>query len=596
LLPEATPHPPPPVGRGRKFNPFPLPRGGRLGWGLPSVGLLRARIFARNSYTRGNCWKTRLTTIALTLTLTACAVGPDYKRPSVVTTPTFKEQVDWKTAQPNVGAIRGNWWAIYNDPLLDELIRQVDAYNQTLVKAEATYREAQALVESARAGLWPTIATTNFGETRSKPSSTTIAQPSAVVISRGVARNFDAPLTASWAPDFFGGVRRQIEENEASAQAAVGNYEVARLLAEATLAQDYFQLRCIDAQKKLYQDTVVAYRKSLQLTENQYKVGVAAQADVVNAKVQLKSAEAAAIDLDVLRRQLEHAIAVLTGKPPAAFTLPPAPLDMVPPQIPVGVPSDLLERRPDVAAAERQMASANASIGVAKAAFFPTVTLSATGGYQTAVPNLWFTTPSRFWSLGPSIAETFFDGGLHTANTKNAIATYDAAIANYRQTVLTAFQQIEDNLAALHVLEDEAKMQDEAIKLSRQAVTIALNQYKAGTVTYINVITAQATDLTNERAAFDILNRRMSASVLLVEYLGGGWDTSKLPDDKAIARDTYQPMPEVQPAFKPYIFSTPANPPVPENPTDAASLPAPGNLPPPEKLSAPVEKIAPPKP
>jgi NodT family efflux transporter outer membrane factor (OMF) lipoprotein len=269
---------------------------------------------------------------------------------------------------------------------------------------------------------------------------------------------------------------------------------------------------------------------------------------------------------------------------------------MVPPPIPVGLPSDLLERRPDVSAAERQMAAANASIGVAKAAFFPTVTLSATGGYQTALPNLWFTTPSRFWSLGPSIAQTFFDGGLRTANTKNAIATYDAAIANYRQTVLTAFQEIEDNLAQLHVLEDEAKVQDEAIRLSRQAVTITLNQYKAGTVTYINVITAQATDLTNERAAFDILNRRMTASVLLVEYLGGGWDTSKLPDDKAIARDTFQPMPEVQPAFKPYIFSTPANPPVPENPTDAASLPAPGNLPPPQKLSTPGEKSAPPKP
>jgi NodT family efflux transporter outer membrane factor (OMF) lipoprotein len=535
-------------------------------------------------------------TAALALALGGCMVGPNYKRPPVATPPVFKEQVAWKTAQPNDGAIRGNWWAIYHDPLLDELIRQVDAYNQTLVKAEATYREAQAAVESARAGLWPTIATTNFGVTRSRPSSTTIAQPSAVVVSRGVARNFDAPLTVSWVPDFFGAVRRQIEQNEANAQAAVGNYQTARLLAEATLAQDYFQLRCIDAQKKLYDDTIVAYKKSLLLTENQYKVGVAAQADVVNAKVQLRSAEAAAIDLDVLRRQLEHAIAVLTGKPPADFKLPPSPLDMEPPPIPVGVPSDLLERRPDVAAAERQMAATNASIGVAKAAFFPTVTLSATGGYQTSVPNLWFTTPSRFWSIGPSIAQTFFDGGLHTANTKNAIASYDAAIANYRQTVLTAFQEIEDNLAALHVLEDEAKVQQEAIALSRQAVTIALNQYKAGTVNYVNVVTAQATDLANERTAFDILNRRMTASVLLVEYLGGGWDASKLPDDKAIAHDTYQPMPEVQPAFKPYIFSTPANPPVPENQTDAASLPAPGNLPPPAKLSTPGEKVAAPKP
>lgn len=534
--------------------------------------------------------------VGIALTLAGCMVGPDYKRPSVVTPPAFKEQLAWKTAQPNDGAIRGNWWAIYHDPLLDELIRQVDAYNQTLVKAEATYRESQALVEQARASLWPTIATTNFGETRSRPSSTTIAQPSAVVISRGVARNFDAPLTVSWAPDFFGGVRRQIEENEATAQAAVGSFEVARLLAEATLAQDYFQLRCIDSQKKLYDDTIAAYKKSLLLTENQYKAGVAAQADVVNAKVQLRSAEAAAIDLDVLRRQLEHAVAVLTGKPPASFTLPPMPLDTVPPPVPVGVPSDLLERRPDVSAAERQMAAANASIGVAKAAFFPTVTLSATGGYQTALPNLWFTTPSRFWSLGPSIAQTFFDGGLRTANTKNAIATYDAAIANYRQTVLTAFQEIEDNLAALQVLENEAGVQADAIKLSRQAVTITLNQYKAGTVNYINVITAQATDLTNERAAYDILNRRMTASVLLVEYLGGGWDASKLPDDHALARDTYQPMPEVQPAFKPYIFSTPANPPVPENPTDSASLPPPGNLSNPDKMAIPGEKPAPPKP
>jgi NodT family efflux transporter outer membrane factor (OMF) lipoprotein len=490
--------------------------------------------------------------LALTLvsSLAGCMMGPNYRRPPVETPAAFKEEGKWKSAQPADAAPRGNWWAMYNDPVLDDLLKQVNVNNQNLLKAEAVFRQSQALVESARSQLFPTLST-NITYTRSRASANTIATPTSAPVSRGVVTSHSLPLTATWVPDFWGSVRRQIEENEANAQASVGDLETARLLAEATLAQAYFQVRSIDGQKKLFDETLVAYEKSLKLTQNQYNVGIVAKADVINAETQLKSAQAQAIDLSVLRDQLEHSIAVQLGKPPAEFTLPRMPLDALPPPIPVGLPSDLLERRPDVAAAERRMAAANAQIGVAKAAFFPTLTLSGTAGYQSSSLVNWISAPSRFWSVGPALAETLFDGGLRRAQTKNAIAAYDAAVATYRQTVLTGFQQVEDNLAALRVLEHEAEVQDEAIALSRQAVAIALNQYKAGTVTYINVITAQATQLTNERTGFDILNRRMTASVMLIEALGGGWDSALLPNNGELVHDSFNPVPGVKPSMKP---------------------------------------------
>jgi NodT family efflux transporter outer membrane factor (OMF) lipoprotein len=483
---------------------------------------------------------------ALSLALAGCAVGPNYKRPPAPVPTEFKEAGNWKPAQPKDELSRGKWWASFGDPMLDGLLQQIDISNQTLIKAEATYRQSQALVEQARSSFFPTI-TANAGATRSKASSNTISQPTPTPISRGVVINHTLSGTVAWEPDFWGQFRRQMEENEANAQASVADLETARLLAQATLAQDYFQLRSIDSQIKLYNDTLDAYQKALALTENQYKVGVAARADVVLAQTQLKTAKAQAIDLDVMRTQLEHAIALLVGKPPAEFAIPRMPLNADPPAIPITVPSALLERRPDVAAAERRMAAANAQIGVAKAAFFPVITLSATGGYQAANFNQWITTPSRFWSLGPSLAATLFDGGLRRAQTNQAIAAYDAAVAIYRQAVLTGFQQVEDNLAALRVLEDEATVQTEATRLAEQSLALAINQYKAGTVSYLNVVTAAATALTNERASFDILNRRMSASVLLVEALGGGWNESDLPNDKAMVHDSYKAMPKMVP-------------------------------------------------
>ena len=341
-------------------------------------------------------------------------------------------------------------------------------------------------------------------------------------------------LDFSWELDLWGRIRRTVESNQASAQASAGDLESARLSFQAELAQDYFQLRTVDAQKQLLDATVAAFEKSLELTKNQYASGVASQADVVQAETQLKTTQAQAIDVGVQRAQLEHAIALLIGKPASTFSLPTAPLTATPPPIPVGVPSALLERRPDIAAAERRVAAANAEIGVAVAAFFPTVTLSASSGFESSSLSQWLTAPSRFWSVGPSISETVFDGGLRRAQTDFARAGYDASVGTYRQTVLTAFQAVEDNLAALRILEQEAQVQDEAVQGAQKSVTLTTNQYKAGTVSYLNVITAQTIALTNETTAVQIRGRRMSAAVLLIQALGGGWNAADLPSTQAV--------------------------------------------------------------
>ena len=465
---------------------------------------------------------TKLVALAVPLALLgACAAGPDYVRPPVDVPAAFKES--WKQAEPRDHEHRGKWWEVFNDPLLNSLQEQVNISNQGLARAEAQFRQAAALLDSARAATTPNL-TGGMSTTRSRASATTIAQPSAFPISRGVVTNHNLPFNATWEADLWGRIGRTVEANAAGAQASAADLEAARLSAQAQLAQNYFQLRALDAQQQLLEDTFAAYGKSLQLTQNRYAAGVVAKADVVQAQTQLKATQAQAIDVGVQRTQLEHSLALLVGKPASNFSIPRAPLTAVPPPIPPALPSTLLERRPDIAAAERRMAAANAQIGVAKAAFFPSLTLSAGTGFQSATMAQWLTLPSRFWSIGPAIALPLFDGGLRQAATDQAIAAYDANVAAYRQTVLTGFQEVEDNLAALRILEQEARVQEEAVKTARLSVELTTNQYKAGIVTYLNVIAVQATALGNERTSVDILNRRLAASVLLVKALGGGWN------------------------------------------------------------------------
>jgi NodT family efflux transporter outer membrane factor (OMF) lipoprotein len=326
-----------------------------------------------------------------------------------------------------------------------------------------------------------------------------------------------------------------VEGSRASAQASAADIETLRLSVQGQLAVNYFQLRALDAQRQLLDATIAAYGKSLDLTKNRYAGGVASKTDVAQADTQLKSTQAQALDTGVQRAQLEHAVALLVGKPASTFSIPVAPLAAVPPAVPVGVPSEVLERRPDIAAAERRVAAANAQIGVAQAAFYPSLMLSASGGFESANFSRWLTLPSRFWALGPALAQTLFDGGLRRAQTEQARAAYDATVAAYRQTVLAGFQEVEDNLAALRILEQESRVQDEALRSARESMGLALNQYKAGTIDYLSVVIVQAALLTNERTAVDILNRRMAASVQLVKALGGGWDLAALPGSKEVS-------------------------------------------------------------
>ena len=472
-----------------------------------------------------------LAAAVLTL-MTGCVVGPDYMRPTVATPDAYKEVAGWKVARPQDGEARGAWWEILGDAQLNALEEQVSVSNQTLAVAEATYREARALVREARAAYFPTL-TVGIGATRSRQSSTLGlssggGRSSGGGVSSGPRWDLTSPLSVSWEPDFWGRIRRTVESSQASAQASAADLETSRLSLQAELAQDYFQMRALDAQKQLLDETAAAFQKSLELTRNRYASGVASRADVVQAETQLKTTQAQAIDVGVQRAQLEHAIAVLVGQAPAGVSLPAAPLTATPPSIPVGVPSELLERRPDVAAAERRVAAANAQIGVALAAYFPIVTLGASGGFESSSVSQWFTWPSRFWSAGPSISELVFDGGLRRAQTDQARAAWDASVAAYRQTVLTAFQGVEDNLAALRILEDEARVQAEAVKSAQESVTLTTNQYKGGIVSYLNVITAQTIALSNEATAVQIRGRRMTAAVLLIQALGGGWDASAL--------------------------------------------------------------------
>jgi NodT family efflux transporter outer membrane factor (OMF) lipoprotein len=402
----------------------------------------------------------------------------------------------------------------------------VNISNQNIAQAEAQFRQARAAVRVARSAYFPTA---TIGPSFQRAFQSSPEAPSYPL------SLWSLPVDVSWVPDLFGRVRRNVESSRASAQAFAADLENVRLTMCAEVAQDYFQLRALDAQKQLLDATANAYAKSLGMTRNKYASGVASRADVLQAETQLKTTQAQEIGVGVQRAQLEHAIAMLVGKPASDFFIPFLPLTATPPPIPVGMPSELLERRPDVAAAERQMAAANAQIGVAMAAFYPTVTLSASAGFQSLDLAKWFTWPARFWSLGPeAVSETLYEGGLRKAQTEQARASYDAAVASYRQTVLTGFQEVEDNLSTLRILEQQASAQADAVKASQDSLAVIVNQYGAGIVAYLNVIVAQTTELSNEITALNIQGQRMTAAALLMEALGGGWDASLLPSDKSL--------------------------------------------------------------
>ncbi|CAG2148854.1 putative efflux pump outer membrane protein TtgC precursor [compost metagenome] len=453
------------------------------------------------------------------LVLAGCAVGPDYQRPDAPVPKAFKEASeampawtgDWKTAEPQDATARADWWRVFGDPALDDLMAQVQISNQNIKAAEAQYRQATASLQAARAGFFPVIGA-SAGLSRGASST-----------GGRITNGQNATLSASWEIDVWGRIRRQVESAQAGAQASQADLAATLLSTQATLAQSYFLLRIADSQRALLDRTVADYEKSLLLVRNQYQAGTAQRSDVLQSETQLKSAQAQQIDIQITRAQLEHAIAVLVGKPPADLTMAVVEVDDAIPNVPVAVPSTLLERRPDIAAAERRMASANADIGVAQAAYYPTLSLSATGGLTAGTLARWLSLPDRVWSVGAGLAGTVFDGGLRGAAKAQAVAAYDQTVANYRQTVLGAFQEVEDNLAAARLLGQEATVQNDALRSAREALALVNNRYKAGTAGLLDVLTAQTAAYTAERTALSITGRQYTAAVTLIAALGGGW-------------------------------------------------------------------------
>jgi NodT family efflux transporter outer membrane factor (OMF) lipoprotein len=476
--------------------------------------------------------------------LAGCMVGPNYRRPPASSPAAFKEPPppNWKSATPRDEIPRGKWWQLFGDPQLDALEEQVSVSNQSIAQAEAQFRAARAAAGVARGGLFPTV-TAGASATRARRGSgsaatTLLTSPGSGATPTASAGSttsiYQVPVDVSYEVDVWGKVRRMIESSVAIAQASAGDLETMRLSLQAELAVDYFELHGLDAQQLLLSTTAGAYQKALELTTNRYNQGVASGVDVAQAQTQLETTRAQAIDLGVQRTQLEHAIAVLTGKAPSELTITQAPVAVQPPEVPVALPSELLERRPDIAANERRMAAANAQIGVQVAAYYPTISLTASGGFESGKLANLFNWPSRFWSLGASAVETLFNGGARHAATEQARANYDAAVAAYRQSVLTAFQDVEDNLSALRVLDAEATQQQIAVTTAERSLALSNYRYQGGITTYLEVITAQAAALANERTAVDILTRRMTAAVNLVKALGGGWRETDLPPGSAI--------------------------------------------------------------
>ena len=457
--------------------------------------------------------------------LSGCTVGPKYVRPTAEVPADYKEAGNWKTAQPGDALSKGKWWEVYQDPQLNALEEQIAVSNQNLKIAQAQYTEARAALKVSRSGLFPAV-TGGFTATRSRQSENRPLFSSTLATTYS---DFSIPVDASYEADVWGRVRRTVEASRSEAQASAADLATVDLSLHAELAFDYFSLRGLDAQKALLDSTVVSYQKALELTQSRYQGGLASAVEVAQAQTTLETTRAQAADVMVQRAAFEHAIAVLIGKPAAAFNLPASPLSAPPPAIPPGLPSDLLERRPDIAAAERRVQEANANIGVARAAYFPLITLSASGGFESGVITTLIQGPSGLWSLGGSAAEILFDAGKRRGISDQAIAAHEASVAGYRETVLTAFQQVEDNLAALRILEDEAKTQDGAVAAAQHSLALSINRYKGGVTSYLEVTTAQSAALADEVTAVSILTRRMTASVLLVKALGGGWNASQIP-------------------------------------------------------------------
>ncbi len=464
--------------------------------------------------------------VALTVPVFGCAVGPNYRTPVVETPPAYKEAENWKPAEPNDQNLGGNWWTIFQDPQLDALESQVNVSNQNLKAAEAEYQQARAALLYNRADYYPTV-TAGLSATRERISS---RRPPSTSIFDGITYNdFILPVDFSYQADVWGRVRRTVESYRAQAQASAADLATVNLSMHADLAVDYFQARSLDAEEQLLTNTVKDYEAALELTQSRFQGGLSSEVEVQQARTQLDTTRALAIDVGVLRAQYEHAVAILIGKPPAELTLPPLPLSAPPPPIPIRLPSELLERRPDIAAAERRVAAANAQIGVAKSAYYPVISLSGGGGFESSSITTLLNGPSGLWSFGASALGTVFDVGRRRALTDQARAYYDSQVATYRESVLDGFQQVEDNLAAVRILENEAKVQDEAVTAAQRSLDLSITRYKGGVTSYLEVITAQSAALQDEVTAVNILGRRMANTILLIQALGGGWDRSSLP-------------------------------------------------------------------
>ena len=564
------------------------------------------------------------TTVLISLVLGGCNPAPKYARPPAQAPAAFKEAPaqdykegeGWKIAQPGDDKIRGKWWEIYNDPQLNALEEQVEGSNQSILASEANFRAARALVVTARSALFPTVGaspaytnsrfsqtsrtgsvvtsggvtstgtttgttstgttgtTTTGGTGTTTGTSTGVSGNSSV---KGVVNQFSLPVDVSYTVDLWHKIRNQVAANAYSAQASAADVATAILSIHAELAQDYFEVRALDAERQILDETVASYRQSLQLTQTLFNTGIDSEEEVAQAQTQLDTATAEATDITVSRATFEHALAILMGRPPATFSLPIAPFTPKPPDVPLALPSELLERRPDIAAAERTVASANAQVGVARAAYYPNLTLSASGGFQTSTFTQWFTWPSRFWSVGPQFAQTLFDAGARRGATEQAQAQYDAAVANYRQTVLTAFQAVEDNLSTLRILSEEVVQQGTAVTSSNRYLTLANTRFKAGVDSYLNVITAQTTVLTNRETELQLGLRAMTASVGLVMALGGGWDNTKLPQmkDLLVKPPKWAPATATQPVM-PGAIAPPNPPPLAPQRTPSSTAPGKG--------------------
>jgi NodT family efflux transporter outer membrane factor (OMF) lipoprotein len=460
------------------------------------------------------------------LQIFGCTVGPAYKRPTAEVPAAYKELGNWKQAQPNDQNLDGNWWEMFQDPQLNGLELQVNVSNQNLKAAEAQYTQARALVRYNRAAYFPTI-TAGANASRNRISNN---RPPSLTTNGRTYNDFQIPFELSYEVDVWGRIRRTVESYREQAQASAADLATVNLSMHAQVALFYFQARVLDAEEQLLNSTVTQYEQALELIENRYAGGIASDLEVQQATTQLETTRAQAIDVGVARAQYEHAVAILIGKPPADFSLAALPLTTPPPPVPAGLPSELLERRPDIAAAERRMASANAQIGVAKAAYYPTISLGATGGFESGVITTLISGPSALWSVGGSAIAPIFDAGRRRANVDLAKAAYDQTVANYRETVLTGFQQVEDNLAALRILAHEAQVQERAVLAAQKYLDLANTRYTGGVTSYLEVTTAQSAALTDELTAVSILGRRMVDAVTLVQALGGGWDRSSLPD------------------------------------------------------------------